>query len=210
MCVLPSPVPLSNPPPPDLPSPACWRPRAQGAERGRAGARPRHRHHCRRRRVPGRGRRSCRVGVEAEPRAGAADRRRPADGLARCPAWHNRCRLCRDRGAPREYPSRSCAPRICARVRLTAGAATAQAGAHMVNGPSDANVVAAGCVAGTLPGLRASNLGAAFAGCLLFGGAQALGADLPSSTYPPALPRLPARQVRALNAPDPLRCLQVL
>ena len=40
----------------------------------------------------------------------------------------------------------------------------------MVNGPSDANVVAAGCVAGTLPGLRASNLGAAFAGCLLFGG----------------------------------------
>ena len=80
----------------------------------------------------------------------------------------------------------------------------------MVNGPSDANVVAAGCVAGTLPGLRASNLGAAFAGCLLFGGAQALGADLPSSTYPPALPRLPARQVRALNAPDPLRCLQVL
>ncbi|EOD06170.1 hypothetical protein EMIHUDRAFT_453530 [Emiliania huxleyi CCMP1516] len=53
--------------------------------------------------------------------------------------------------------------------------AATEAGAHMVNGPSDANVVAAGCVAGTLPGLRASNLGAAFAGCLLFGGAQALG-----------------------------------
>jgi len=53
--------------------------------------------------------------------------------------------------------------------------AATEATAYMVNGRSDVNTVAAGCAAGSIYGLRHSNMSAAFAGCLLFGGAQAFG-----------------------------------